>query len=181
MKKFIFKNKQGFSIPEFLVVIAILGVLSAIVFVSYNSVRVKSDETLIKSNLGFIRSGALSYFNHYNNFGTATVAATKSLTACSTVNTIFDPSANMNINSYVLQAESAADPSSTWVATCAVGKLSTETNATSWAVSVPLKTPNLVSSSSGVDYWCVDSSGNQKVTDIDSMNAGGSTAKAVCY
>jgi prepilin-type N-terminal cleavage/methylation domain-containing protein len=181
MRKFILKNQQGFSIIEFLITIAILGVLSTIVFVSYNSVGNKSDETIIKSNLGFIRSGASIYFNHYNNFGTTTFSATKSQNACSTANTIFDPAIKISVNQYILAAESESDSSSNWVATCALGKLSTETNATSWAVSVPLKNTNIVSGTSGTDYWCVDSSRNQKVTDLDSTLGGGATTKAVCY
>lgn len=181
MIKFIYKNEKGFSIVEFLITVAILSLLSTIVFVSYNSTGNKSDETIIKSNLGFIRSGASVYFNHYNNFGTTTFSATKSQNACSTASTIFDPTIKMSVNQYILAAESEADPSSNWVATCALGKLSTETNATSWAVSVPLKNINIVSGTSGIDYWCVDSSRNQKVTDLDSLLGGGSSAKAGCY
>ncbi len=164
---------------ELLIVIVIIALLSIVILASVNSVRRKSEETRIKSNLSFVRSGAISYFNRYNNFGTATVASTTTLVACSTASTILDTSAIFSVNPHIVNAEVVSDPSSTWVATCALGKLSTDTNATSWAVSVPLKTQNIISGTSGTDYWCVDSFGNETVYDTNSLG-GGSTVVAKC-
>lgn len=174
------KKNKGFTILELIIVICIIGFLSAVVFGALNSVRRKSSETTIKSNLGFIRSRSFLYFNRANNFGTATVSAATTSAACSTANTIFATNSFVLVNNYIVEAENASDPSSNWVATCAVGKLSTDANATSWAVAVPLKTQNIVSSNSGTDYWCVDSSGNSQVYDSASSLGGGSSTVAKC-
>lgn len=172
-------STAGFTMLEVLVVVFIITILVSVVMASVNSVRTKSDETTIKSNLAFIRSGAIKYFNRYNHYGTATVASATTSVACSTASTILDTTAAVSVNSYIVEAENASDSSSTWVATCAIGKLSTETNATSYAVAVPLKTQNVVSGTSGTDYWCVDSAGNAGAYDSNSLG-GGSTTVAKC-
>jgi prepilin-type N-terminal cleavage/methylation domain-containing protein len=182
MKNYFLKNR-GFSIVEFLVVIAILGILSTIIFSYLNNARVKSADTTIKSNLQYIRSEARNYIDKNGNYGTATIKSAYAYPAvstqadCSTANTIL---ANTAINSYLVEAENVSNSTSTWVALCAVGKLANETNATSWAVAVRLKenAGKNTNSPDGYYYWCVSSGAGGVIA--NGIVGGGASETASC-
>ena len=182
MQNYFIKNK-AFSIVEFLIVIAIFGILSTIVYGYLYKVNNKSADTTIKSNLQFVRAEARNYIDQKGNYGTATIKSTTTIPPsstqadCSTANTIL---ANTKINSYILDAEQSADPSSSWVALCAVGKLTSETNATSWAVAVRLKenAGKNTNSADGYYYWCVSSTTNGAIS--NGISGGGATEQATC-
>ena len=157
------KNK-GFTLIELLVVIAIIGILSSVVLASLNTARAKGADAAIKSNLANLRAQAEIYYDgNSSNYGTATIAAAATTAACSTANTLFGTASTPSLNAGIVAASSAGSQ-----ATCAVGKLATDTNATSWAVSVPLKTSG---------SWCVDSTGASKAS---TATGGGASAAATC-
>ncbi|MCC6323253.1 type II secretion system protein [Candidatus Nomurabacteria bacterium] len=172
MKKFTKKN-YGFSLIELLVVIAIMIALSALVLARLDSVRDEVADTVVKANLENIRAQAKNYFFRNGNYGTATLAVvgtnppTSTLAGCSTAGTFLAGSA---VSTYLVDAEKAIDPTSNWVAVCALGKLVGETNATSWIVAVPLKSGN---------YWCV-SSNYSRLAPTNGILGGGASAAAVC-
>jgi len=151
--------KRGFTLIELLVVIAIIGVLSSIVLASLNTARSRGSDAAVKGNLSNLRSQAEIFYDtsgHYGTIGTVCSGAG--------VPTLF-------ADSTMAQGITAADTASAGAPTCATGKLSTETNASSWAVSVPLSTPNT--------HWCVDSKGTGKQVATAGVG-GGATTPAAC-
>ena len=179
------KKSSGFTIVEILVVIAIMIVVFSITMMSVSNVKDRTSDLVVKSNLQLLRTEARKYIDQYGNFGTATVATPtnyppvdgSSLALCSTANTIL---ANPKMNSYIVEAEKNADPSSKWVALCAIGKQSGDVNATSWAVAVRLKenAGNNNGSADGYYYWCVGYNQNGRLS--GGVYGGGPNASAEC-
>lgn len=67
------KSTSAFSLVELMVVIAIIGVMSAVIMTNLNSARGKTANTTIKSNLNSIRAQSLIFFDDNNfSFGATT-------------------------------------------------------------------------------------------------------------
>ena len=60
-KIFSLKNKKGFTLIELMIVVAIIGILSAIAIPNFISFRLKAKTSEAKSNLGAIRSCQETY------------------------------------------------------------------------------------------------------------------------
>lgn len=67
------KNK-GFTLIELLIVIAIIGVLSAVVMTSLNNARNKGNDAKTKAQLSGMRAAMELYYSTNGNYGTATNA-----------------------------------------------------------------------------------------------------------
>jgi prepilin-type N-terminal cleavage/methylation domain-containing protein len=135
---------KGFTLIELLVVIAIIGILSSVVLASLNTARAKGADAAIKGNLNGIRSQAELYYDSNNSsYGAESVACTSGIFNA-------DPNIKAGIASAVSAGGSAA-------ACFSSDNTTAVTNATSWAVSVPLKSNSALK-------WCVDSSGTATTT-----------------
>ena len=174
-------NRSGFTLVELLVVIAIIGMIALITFVSSRAVLDKKTDTVIKSKLGEALIQSKLFLDDRGNYNSQTGATTLPLTtsaqACRQSDTLFEVrtdsvhGSQYSLYQLIRDAEEASDPSTNWVATCGVGGNGIAMNGgygTSWAVAIPLHTNNIISSNSGVDYYCVDSSLDEGVV-IDTL------------
>ena len=145
--------KKGFTLIELLVVVAIIGVLASVVLASLNSARSKGSDAAIKSNLSNTRAQAALYYDNNKTFGTSVscnVTSSGTPTGC---NSLFADTQMLA----ALKAAASVSGSTIYAYTNAAGE--------TWAAAGVLKRTNLVSSTSGTDYFCVDSAGAAKVED----------------
>ncbi len=132
---------RGFTLIEFLVVIAIIGLLSAVVLASLNTARSKDNDVAVKANLATVSTQATLYLSNNNNsFGTYALAACPTSAG----------SGNVFTNGTIVSAISEAlIASAGGTATCV---------ATPSAYAVTVSRPVDVATTTST-YWCVDSTG----------------------
>ena len=126
---------QGFTLIELLVVIAIIGLLAAVVLASVGTARNKGGDAAVKSNMANIRTQAELFASNNGNVYTGMCADTT-----------------------VAAALTAAGGVTTTTAVCNAA-------ASVWAAAAQMVTTNLVTTASGTDYWCVDSTGASRLRD----------------
>lgn len=131
---------KGFTLIEVLVVIVIIGALSAIVLSASNSARVKSQDLAIKANLDSIKTSAEFFYDKNGNYG------------------IYHEPGDCNTDDLYLYPpiKEALDKTkliSTGTLVCKGGDATGHfLYATSWSIAIPLKSNPSI-------YWCIDSNG----------------------
>jgi prepilin-type N-terminal cleavage/methylation domain-containing protein len=143
---------RGFTLIELLVVIAIIGILASVVLASLSTSRDKGADAKVKAELASARTQAQTY---YDTMGTYYTTDTDNV--CTSATGVYD-----------LLASAAATVASTVVingSQVATGNANCNVYTDGWVVQVPLKVLNQLSSTSGTDYWCVDSAGKSKLQD----------------
>jgi prepilin-type N-terminal cleavage/methylation domain-containing protein len=143
--------RKGFTLLELLVVVAIIGILSAVIMAALNNANTKGKDAAIKSNLkNAITQGEIFY-------ATNTVALNSYTNVCNAgpiggANTVYNlvlaAAKASALASYGIDNVPAASAS---VATC-------NDTAGGWAAEVPLK------SAGANQMWCVDSTGKSVQT-----------------
>jgi len=68
------KNKNGFTLVELIVVIAIIGIISTLVVVNFNSSRIRSRDAQRVNNIHEMQTALELYYNRYKNYPTAITA-----------------------------------------------------------------------------------------------------------
>ena len=145
-------EKAGFTLIELLVVVAIIGVLSTIVFASLNSARDKNANATIKFNLRSIQTQAEIFYSDNGTFnGLCTNPIVASITS-STAN-IIGGTVNNNWST----------GASVTLVNCHVDPISFNR----WAVASGLKITEGTST-----IWCVDYLGNSKGMPVVSFTSG---------
>ena len=146
------KNK-GFTLIELLVVIAIIGILASVVLASLNTARAKGADALIKSDLANMRAQAELVYSNSNSY-----------------DTVCD---DLNVKKALNSAAGATG--ATWTSTSSnIDGLTCTHSAGAWMIAAPLKSLNVVNTSSATDYWCVDNTGISKV-EVDAPLAAATT------
>lgn len=134
--------RNGFTLVEILIVIAIIGMLSSVVLVALNQSRRKAEDTKTKSQLSSLRTVAEQYRIELGTYGA-------SVNLCTTGMFSDVPSSMYrftNVNNY---------PVGTTM-TC-------NTDGVTYAVQASLSNPG--------EYWCVDSQGVSKFATTTLGNA----------
>lgn len=147
----ILKNNKGFTLLELLVVVAIIGLLSAVVIVSLNSARAKGGDAAVKSNLHTVANEAGIYYSNNNSYLTATGGSPISDGTC--------PSYSLSGGNMFSKDRAVAD--AVKEADKRGGDTYCYVSADVWAVAVGL-TQNAGTS------WCVDSTGASLQINADS-------------
>lgn len=144
------KSNKGFTFVELLVVVAIVGVLLAVVLSSTQKSRHKADDVAIQQSLETIRESSVIYRDNNNNYGSV-----GSLHQCVSSGDLFDyPTIKEAINNAASHSTNGKLVNE--VATCMTSNSNGGSLANSWAVSVILKSDPLKS-------WCVDSRGRSMI------------------
>lgn len=105
------KHKNGFTIVELLVVIAVIGLLATLTIFAFGSWRARTAKTEVQNDLRNSNSAANNYRTFNNVFPDA-----------STFVTIYTPSRNVTLTytlrsgnaSYCLKGQSTAEPTVIW-------------------------------------------------------------------
>lgn len=180
------KYKKGFTILELLIVIAIIGILSAIVFVAVGQSRDKAADKAIAENLLSVRNEAGLYFTASQSYGTWGNAATPygAVTKCpssaftaftvTSANSVFKDTTvgpKLDHSNIIIKAMTEANTRSGGTLTTggSANRLSNSrcfAMATEWVAMVQLK-------SNTNKAWCVDSNGaSREVTSNAGLSSG---------
>lgn len=153
---------SGFTLIELLIVIAIIGVLSAVVLSALNSARGKGTDAAIKSSLDNGRSQAeLFYDSNSNNYVITAGGTTDVCSATASVNGV------KGLYSFMQSAQQAYGPGLTLNSNLSTGGASSKITchasaALGWALEAPLKNTT--------GFYCVDSTGKATTTTTGTSN-----------
>ena len=102
----IFKNKEGFTLIELMIVVAIIGILAAIAIPNFMAYQCKAKQSEAKSNLGNARTAQEAYYAERDTYGAlSNVGFSVNTTEARYTYTM----SNADTNSFTIQATSNLD------------------------------------------------------------------------
>lgn len=146
-------RKRGFTLMELLVVLAIIGLLSAIAYGALHASRSKANDAKVKTQLSEARKSAEVYF--HNNNGSYTASTMPSPASACTGVFFTDIPSGMN----EILGKSTSWPTGTTLSCHSTDSAYIITASLSGAGSCNPSGPN---THTCTNYWCVDSRGASK-------------------
>ncbi len=140
------KARKGFTLIELLLVMAVIGILSAIVTVYLNQARGKGADAKVKSQVVQLRSAIEIYYINNINYGLP-VAGTEAAGTSVGYGCASNMFGSTGIGSYLLK--------DIYPGVAFLNSKCTS-NGTDYAISIKLNNPG--------EYWCIDSLGSSKLT-----------------
>ena len=159
---------KGFTLIEILIVVAIIGILSAIVMASLGSAKGKGNDVAIQSNLANIRAQSELYYSFVGNYGSGTPSPSPSYSQCANVSGSVIGSSTLGFAN-ALKAVVKLNGGTTLGTDPYVACSNMGTPMSNWAI--------IASTSKPTVNWCVDSSGQSKSE--PSTSVGISNAKCI--
>ena len=144
-KKFVRNNKQGFTLLELLVVVAIIGILASVIFVALSDSQKKGADAAVKANLSTIRGESELFALDNNDSFLPSGGTTFGIATC--------PAYNVSGTDMLSKDKTIADAIAEAVKRGTGG--SCYNSSLNWVVAVGLK-------SNADTSWCVDSGGNSR-------------------
>lgn len=161
-------SRSGFTLIEILVVVGIVGVLSAVVFASFGGARDQSRDNAIKAEMDMLRLEARLYYERFRQYADGSESAS-TFAACNggsgMGNSLFGNGASDQTVVDMVAAVYEVSESAGADVYCAATEYS-------WAFAVPLH-----NASGSNTSWCVDSSGSPKAISGTPRLLSGGTAQ----
>jgi prepilin-type N-terminal cleavage/methylation domain-containing protein len=130
------KFNKGFTLLEVLVVVAVIGILAAVVLVALTSAKQKGDDSAIQGTMKSLQTQASIYHSTNGNFGVTAAACNVGMFADTTTYGLARLITAVQVKSLAVACFADTSPAA-------------------WVISAQLK-------SDATKYWCVDSAGTSK-------------------